>query len=348
MGSPGAAGGELRESRGRLRSSEELSVPAVESSTKRDVGVVLINWNGAEDTVPCIESLLAGSVKPDAIVVVDNASRDDSADLISQKFPDVKLIRNRENTGFTGANNQGINLLIEQGYRYIWVLNNDTIVDTGCLASLKDHMEHYSDVAACTAKILYADGARLIWYGGAVFNKWTVQITHRGAGEKDKGQFDSVEDVPFISGCCLFVRRDAFHRVGLFDEHFFAYAEDGDWCFRARKKNLKLQYVPKAVIWHKVSAAMRKIKKRSTKGMTSPFVVYITSRNRVFLVRKHCQNVLQLLTASLSSAVWFVYYGCILLLLARFDKFRALCTAIYDGITVSLNVESKPFHRYLP
>lgn len=299
------------------------------------VGVVLVNWNGAEHTIPCIESLLAGSAKPERIVVVDNGSRDNSPDLIEQKFPGIVLIRNGENLGFTGANNIGINRLMAAGCEYIWILNNDTTVDTECLLALKNHMANHPEVSACSGKILFADSGR-IWYAGARYTKWTLRFAHRGYDAEDAGQYDRIEEVPFLSGCCMFVRHEALERIGRFDDHFFAYCEDSDWCLRARQAQLQMHYLPLAVIRHKVSATLNTLKKQRHGGTTSPFSVYIINRNRLFLIRKHADTALQRCTASLAFTAWFCYYCVVLLLLFRIDKCRALVMAVYDGVTKPL------------
>ncbi len=319
------------------------------NGTKSTVGVVLVNWNGAEDTIPCIESLLAGTVKPDRIVVVDNASRDGSPDLIVQKFPDVTLIRNDENLGFTGANNIGISALMNAACDYIWILNNDTTVDGLCMETLRNYMDSNQEAAASTGKILYADPPGLIWYAGAVYDKWRVQFRHKGAGRMDDGRFDSVEVVPFLSGCCMFVRRTAFERIGPFDDRFFAYAEDADWCLRAKQEHLRLHYVPYAIIRHKVSATVNKLKKGRTGGTTSPFSVYITNRNRIFLIRKHAANVVQAVIASVSLAAWFCWYAAALMILFRLNKFKALVAALYDGVKepVRIPCDRAPAPRYI-
>ena len=310
------------------------------------VGVVLVNWNGAGFTIPCIESLLAGSVTPDRIVVVDNASRDNSPELLAEKFPGIELIRNRENLGFTGANNIGISRLMAEGCDYVWILNNDTTVDGECLGALKSYMAGHPEVSACSGKILYAEPDQRIWYAGARYDTWTMGFAHRGQGEDDTGQYESVEEVPFLSGCCMFVRREALECVGLFDEHFFAYYEDSDWCLRAREARLRLHYLPSAVIWHKVSATVNTLKKQRYGGTTSPFSVYITNRNRLFLIRKHAGNALQWCTASIAFTAWFCYYSAALVLLFRINKCRALVMAVYDGITMPL--DSSPGRAMTP
>ncbi|TAN40747.1 MAG: glycosyltransferase family 2 protein [Nitrospirae bacterium] len=306
-------------------------------NTKNKTGVVLVNWNGVELTVPCIASLLEGTVRPDQIVVVDNASEDGSADLIARQFPEVELIRNKENLGFTGANNIGISSLMASGCGYIWILNNDTTVDDRCLEVLKGHLDAHPEVAACSGKILHDEPRNLVWYAGATYNPWTVRTRHRGHGEQDTGQYESIEKVPFISGCCMFVRSEAITNVGPFDDHFFAYDEDSDWCLRAAKAGLRLEYLPGAVIRHKVSASVAKLKKQEYGGDTSLFAVYVTSRNRLFLIRKHAAGLLHACTAFSVFFLWALYYGAALMLLGRIKKFKALAMSVYDGILQPLD-----------
>lgn len=307
-----------------------------ERSSTGTVGVILVNWNGAQHTIPCITALLEGTEKPDQIVVVDNASHDDSADHIAAAFPGATLLRNRENRGFTGANNQGIDLLIASGCDYLWILNNDTVVDRECLASLKEHLASRGDVAGCSGKILYAEPSDRIWYAGASVSPWTLHASHRGVGETDAGQYDRVEAVPFLSGCCMFLRREAVLRIGNFDDRFFAYYEDADWCLRAAEAGLTLDYVPRARLWHKVSAALATLKRRGSAGTTSPFGIYITSRNRCFVIRKHARSPLRRATAALAYAGATAYHGAGLLLLGRFEKLKALALSVYDGVLAPL------------
>jgi len=313
------------------------------------VGVVLVNWNGAEHTIPCIASLLAGSVRPEWVVVIDNASHDGSAGRIVEEFPGIALVRNSENLGFTGANNIGIERLLTLGCEYIWILNNDTTVDKQCLSVLKDYLRAHPGVSACSGKILYAEPQNLIWYAGATYDSWTMRSKHRGEGTCDVGQYEQPGAVPFLSGCCMFVRRETIERVGVFDDRFFAYDEDSDWCLRVMEANRRLDYVPNAILWHKVSATVRSVKARDTAGTTSPFSIYVTNRNRLLVIRKHAGRSPKLFTALLWHALWVGYYGMALLLLGRLEKLRALIMSVYDGMTKPLDeggsIKEKP--RYL-
>lgn len=299
---------------------------------KRSVGVVLVNWNGGELTIPCIGSLLAGSTIPDRIVVVDNASTDGSADQIASQYPNVVVIRNEENTGFTGGNNVGISRLLDEGMDYIWVLNNDTEVEKDCLKVLVEFMEREGNVAGCCGKILYHDRRDIIWYAGAKYYPRLLTAKHIGESQKDGESFNVVQETLFITGCSMFVRAVVWRKVGLFDDRLFAYSEDFDWCLRAKYLGLHLNYVPQAVIYHKISSSMRKLIGKRNAGTTSPLSIYLTSRNRLYIIKKHSSRITTSVTAMINYFAGQVYYLAALILLMRWSKGKALVLGIWDGL----------------
>lgn len=325
-----------KSSRGLKMNPHDLNF---QSQSIASVGVALLNWNGGEMTAACIDSLLAGSLVPGRIVILDNASTDGSAQWLGDKYPDVHMIRNEINRGFTGGNNIAIRYLLDAGVDIVWVLNNDTVVEKDCLRLLVEAMRKDVSVAACSGKILYENPPDRIWYAGANWHHWSLKSPHRGALETDRGQYDRLEDVCFISGCCMFVRRSTFENVGLFDEAFFAYCEDADWCLRAQRAGLRLQYVPQAIVRHKVSASLRKMHKSVGGGTTSPYSLYILFRNRIFLIRKHARGPLQWMTSSLVLCIDAAYYSMGLLMLRRWAKLAALVRGLWDGIRYDLTVE---------
>lgn len=298
-----------------------------------NVAVLLLNWNTAEYTLNCIESLFDGTIKPDLIMVIDNMSKDRSVNNIENRFTTVKLIKNDRNYGFAEGNNIGLRILLKEKPNYIWILNNDTIVDKHCLEYLLNEFENNDGISAVTGKIMYPPpNDRKIWYAGANFNFWTLKVKHRGALKYDFGQYDKAEDVPFISGCCMLVKRSAFEKIGLFDSNFFAYLEDFDWCLRARKEGLRLRYVPKAIIYHYVSSSLHKNKGEISGGTSSPLGVYLVNRNRVIIIRKHASNLMQLIIGFIDYFGFFVFYAMGLFILLRIDKLKALFLGVRDGL----------------
>lgn len=297
--------------------------------TSKPVGVVLVNWNSCDYTIRCIASLLAATKTPDIMVVVDNASVDGSIEAIRNSFPQVHIIENPDNYGFTGANNIGIGFLLSRGVEFVWILNNDTIVSRDCLQVLMDAMEKHDEVAASTCKI-YRDDTDELWFAGSVFQSYSFCVAHRGEGETDHGQYDAVEFLEFLDGCCILARSAALRDVGLFDEHFFAYHEDVDLSFRLRNSGARLLYVPGCSINHFAGASVRGTK-RHLQVATSPMQHFLSRRNKLYIVRRY-GKIRHLCGCLLLLLINGVYISAAMFLVGRFKKARAVWSGIFHGL----------------
>lgn len=300
-------------------------------SPPQRIGVALVNWNAADLTLACIDSLLAGELVPWRILVVDNGSVDGSADRLRGSGRAFVLYESPDNLGFARGTNVAVERLAEQGADAVWILNNDTVVAPACLRNLAAALEADATVAAVTGKILYESPPGRIWYAGAAWRHWSLTAPHRGKGREDRGQFDEASDVGFISGCCLLARKDVLDRVGLFDESYFAYWEDADWCLRALRLGLRLRYEPAAVLEHKVSASIRRNTLGRSGGSTSPIEHYLFIRNRLLLIRRHATGSLQRLTAMTDALAMRALVAAGLAGLGRWDKLAALGRGVRDG-----------------
>ena len=266
------------------------------------VYLVVLNWNGFEDTVECLESCRAISCPNLRVLLVDNGSEDGSEARLRERFPEVELIETGRNLGFAGGNNVGIRRALAQGAAYVVLLNNDTVVDPGFVASLVKTAQSDPKVGMLCSKIYRFDERDVLWYAGGDMNEWLGLGKHRGDGERDAGQFDLVAEVNRPTGCSLMVTRALCERVGLLDEDYFLYCEDLDWGLRSRKAGFKVVYDPGSRVWHKVS--------RSSAGKQSGVVLYYYSRNMLLcLDRNH----------PLPHPLRLVRYGFVL-----GDAFRAL------------------------
>lgn len=237
------------------------------------VSVVVLNWNGREVVERCLQSLQGQTYQPLEIIVVDNASADDSADLVRERFSNVKMIVNERNLGFGGGNNVGIRA--SQG-RYIMMLNNDTRLDPACIEELKRSLEKDQRYGACASKILLEYEDNLIDAAGIVICPDGLSI---GRGRLEKGdQYDEETDVFFASDCACLYRREMLEDIGLYDEDFFAYADETDMGWRAQLAGWKCIYNPKAVVYHFHSASS---------GAYSPFKAFLVERNRIWVAVKN-------------------------------------------------------------
>ena len=247
------------------------------------VGIILVNYNGFNDTIKCIESLSQITYPEYAIIVVDNNSSDDSYEQLSKlDIQNYFLIKSDENVGFSGGNNIGINYAKILQCEYVLLLNNDTLVDKDFLSALVSCAEKNDNCVAVTGKIYYACDKKRIWYAGGSFNQITGRSVHYGIHSIDNGQFDSEKEVSFITGCCMLMPMELIDQVGLMEEKYFLYCEDIDYCCRIRAKELKMVYDPKAIIYHKVSASTGKLHNLST---------YYTVRNKRIIIDNYLSGI---------------------------------------------------------
>ncbi|HUL21102.1 MAG TPA: glycosyltransferase family 2 protein [Thermodesulfobacteriota bacterium] len=236
------------------------------------ISVVILNWNGQQVVEKCLKSLQEQTYDPLEVIVVDNASTDGSADLVREKFPGVKLIVNQTNLGFGGGNNVGIRTA--QG-KYIMMLNNDTRLDPKCIEELKGALEKDAKYGACASKILLEYEDNLIDAAGIVVCPDGLSI---GRGRLENGNtYDEEAEVFFASDCACLYRREMLEDIGLYDEDFFAYADETDMGWRAQLAGWKCIYNPKAVVYHFHSASA---------GTYSPFKAYLVERNRIWVAIK--------------------------------------------------------------
>jgi GT2 family glycosyltransferase len=237
------------------------------------ISVVVLNWNGSQVLDQCLKSLYDQTYRPLEILVVDNASTDDSVDLIKKGFPGLKLIVNKQNLGFGGGNNVGIQA--SQG-SYIMMLNNDTRLDPRCIEELKRGIEKEDRYGACASKILLQYEDNLIDAAGIVVCPDGLSI---GRGRLEKGDlYDDEVEVFFASDCACLYRREMLEDIGLYDEDFFAYADETDMGWRAQLAGWRCLYNPKAVVYHLHSASS---------GTYSPMKAFLVERNRIWVAVKN-------------------------------------------------------------
>lgn len=241
------------------------------TSTEPGVWAVVLNYNGAAVLGECLRSLCKQDYPNFHILVVDNASTDGS-EKIAAEIEGVELIRNEENLLFAGGNNVGIRHAIDAEADYIVLINNDTVSDPALISALVAAMEADKDAGIAGPKIYYHERPDVIWSAGGLVDFGKGWVRHRGIRQQDKGRFDSVAEVDYVTGCCLMFSREVFSFLQGLDESFPMYYEDTDFCTRARKTGYKIIYVPDGKMWHKIGFssggefAWKKIKRRVRAG----------------------------------------------------------------------------------
>ncbi len=246
----------------------------------KSVYVIILNWNGWQDTIECVESCRRLTYPNLHILLVDNGSIDGSEAILRERLPDIELIQTGANLGFAGGNNAGIRHALDQGAGYVWLLNNDTVVEPHALSELVRVAESDNRIGMVGSKIFYYGTSNVLWYAGAVLEPDNLHgMHHLGLKEEDRGQFDKVSETGFVTGCSLLATKGMIEETGLMDERFFLYFEDSDWNMRAKKRGWKLAYCPASVVYHKVSL--------SVGGAASPLMVYYYARNFLYFVKNN-------------------------------------------------------------
>ncbi len=247
------------------------------------VCIVILNWNGLPDTIECLESLRAVTHSERLTVVVDNGSGHGEAERIAERFPEVSLIRNDRNRGFAAGCNQGMSLALRRGAEYVLLLNNDTTVEPGFLSLLLEHLQRAPNVGAVGPLVRRHDCSQ-VWSVGGWINSALGIAGHYGKG-LDATEFRHAEprEVDYVAGCAMLIRSEAVRRVGKFDEAYFAYYEDSDWCVRARRLGYSVCVVPASVVVHKGGATAGD--QRSNR--LSVLQAYLWGRNGIIFARKN-------------------------------------------------------------
>lgn len=252
----------------------------------KSLAVIVLAWNGLALTRATLDSL-ARCRRPDGwtmrVIVVDNASSDGTPAAIRDDYPWAELIALPENRRFAGGNNVGIVRALEQGADAVMLINNDVQADPGLLERLLLALEQERGAGAAAPLIYHAAPTDVIWYAGGECRPGLAYSAHRGIRTRDRGQYRSVEDTGYLTGCCLLATRECWEKVGLLDERYFIYAEDADWCLRARAAGFRLLFVPTARLWHEVSA--------SSGGGANPWKVYQRLRANALMWARHARGL---------------------------------------------------------
>lgn len=250
------------------------------SSEKPKVSIIILNWNGLDDTIECLESLKKITYPNYEVILVDNASEGNDVDVLKEKFGDyIYIMENDKNYGFAEGNNIAMRFaLANSNPAYIFLLNNDTTVDPEFLSELVDTAESDATIGAVGPKILAYYKPDVVQSCGAKFNLWVGGYRWKQEHKTASGQNKEIIEVDHVMGAAMLARASVLEGVGLFDPIFFANWEETDWCMRVKEKGYKVIYNPEAKVWHKMCGSLPF---HDTKR------VYLILRNNIIFMRKH-------------------------------------------------------------
>jgi hypothetical protein len=250
--------------------------------TGSQVTAVVVTYNSRAYIEKCLLSLENSTVSVE-VIVVDNESRDGSADVVRRTFPKVRVIDSGSNRGCTGGNNIGIQAAIDAGSKYIFLLNPDARADADCIELMLEALRGDDGLAAVSPIILFdRDDCRRdeVWYAGASVDWRSGASPHLGYGERLSDVMSSgVGSTDRLCGCAMLVKATAFEAIGLFDERFFLYYEEAEWSIRCTAAGFRIGIVRNALSRHKTWS--------SSGGPTSSTYHYFMARNRQLFLSLH-------------------------------------------------------------
>jgi len=275
---------------------------------------ILLNWKGCDDSIDCLDSMTKLSYANYCAIVVDNASGDDSIprlrawaqskeipiseyafnsaeegtrqisgqDALDSGFRQLILVSASYNTGFCAGNNIGMALAAESGADYLFVLNNDTLLDPNVLEPLVRTARSHEEVGLFGPLICYADPKDRIWWAGGGFSNWLTPYYRLQGERREIVRGEEPYETQWVSGCATFVPVEIYRKLGGFDESFFIWCDEWDLALRVTKAGYKLFVVPSSVLYHKVGKSL---------GITSPLVFFYSQRNMLILRRRYLGRI---------------------------------------------------------
>ncbi len=253
------------------------------------------------------------------VIVIDNASKQDEANLIQKQFPQVKVIRSEMNLGFAGGNNIGIKAA--KG-KYLFLINNDTVFKEFNVDYLINRLDSSPKIGIVCPKIRFAWGTNQIQFAGYTqLSKVTVRNQSIGFGEEDYSQYDTAHPTPYAHGAAMLIKREAIDKVGLMPEDYFLYYEEIDWSKMFTRTGYEIWYDPVCTIYHKES--------QST-GQESPLRTHYITRNRLLLVKRNWQGLYKYLAYCYLTSIVAPRDIIKHTLKGKFDLSKAVCKGVWD------------------
>ena len=303
------------------------------------VSIIILNWNGLEDTIECLESLKRITYPNYEVIVVDNGSKGNDAQVLQERFGDyIHLIKNDKNYGFAEGNNIGMRYALENSRPdYTLLLNNDTVVDPEFLTEMVKVAETNTAIGIVGAKIYYYDNPNQLQslWGKIDLRKGQVTEIPKVVAEKfksvelDKGQYNQIKEVDSIKGCCFLIKKRALENIGLLDKSYFSFWEETDYCLRATKKNYKTVYVPNAKVWHKGAQSEKKVP-----GLSR----YYMTRNRFRFMKKHATKwQYRCFQIYFFGFYFWLATGYYLIVCHNLNSLTSFCRGVRDGLFNSEN-----------
>lgn len=235
----------------------------------KKVSIMILSWNKKEYLQTCLPALAKATYKNVEIIVVDNGSKDGTKEFLKKNYPKIKIVANKENLGFAGGNNAGLKAVTGD---YILLLNNDTEVTKGFIEPLVKVLDENPDIGVVQSKIIWMEDHKKLDSIGAFLTN-TGFLYHYGYDKQDLKKYDKPVYVYTVKGASMLMRADLVKKIGLFDDDYFIYFEETDFCHRVWLAGYKITYEPKSIIYHKIGG--------TSNSLDNSFVQYHSFKNRI-------------------------------------------------------------------
>lgn len=286
----------------------------------KQVGIVMVNFNGRNDTIECVKSLKEMDNQDFELIIVDNSP---TPELEKDLSKDIVYLPNNKNLGLAIANDQGLKKSLDLNCTYTLFLNNDMTFEKDFLSKLIEAAKKYSTFGLITSKILYYGQRNVIWSAG-LKDRLLLQPTSLGLNEEDGLQFNSEKEV-FTGHCVVLFNNEVVKKIGLPYDDYFIMLEESEWGIRAHKHGFKNYYYPKSIAYHKVGRSMDTI---ADKGKVS---VYYSIRNWLLTLRRDYSFFVFILGLLFHVFVLGSYYT-ILLAFKKKDNIPSYWNAVFDAM----------------
>jgi GT2 family glycosyltransferase len=298
-----------------------------------NVVVIIPAWNRLDDTIECLYSLFKTEYPGLYVIVVDNGSDKGFSEGVVEIFPEVAIVHSMVNMGFVGGINAGLDLALSVEADYIFLLNNDTIVDRDAILKLVEAAESCSQYQIFSPLIAFADHPELVWFGGGLWNSKKATVSIQFLRAPITSAPADIYKTDWSNGCALFANRKVFEAVGPLDSAYFALWDEVDWCLRAKSQGFACAIQPKSRILHKVS---------STFGSQQSYrYVYLDSRNRLIIIRKFSGR-LRLVTSAIGQSFIAFRFGISALFSCKLRKLFIAVAMMQGNIDAIIGRDGPP------
>jgi hypothetical protein len=265
-----------------------------------NVWIVVVNFNGTEDTRKCLHSL-AALTTPANVVVVDNASEPDPTSTLAREFPQVHMLRNTANLGWSGGNNTGIRFALSRNADFVLLLNNDTTVSPQLVTRLLAAFPAHPRFGIIGPVIRFMDEPNTVMTDGVTFNPpgYPGFFQRRRVPERTTNP-PTVDETDIVNGCCMVVRAEVFRRIGLIDDRYFLVHEEADFCLRVKRAGFACGVLAEPLVWHKGSTTFNRAGKKWQR--------YYDTRNLGLLLTRHRRANGRGLLATYAAYVRYAYH----------------------------------------